>query len=175
MANKLDFTPQEWVKVLESVMLVGMAVSAADPNGLWGLTKEAFASRSALTASKLDAGSNELIKAVITDFELREGRSVVLEALRKLVTGAEAADIVKRSLEDLREVSAILDFRAPQDAAAFKVLLMGIGQNVAKASMEHAVLGFGGVLVSEAEKATLADIANVLATTASLSSPYREA
>ena len=99
----------------------------------------------------------------------------MLEALRKLVTGAEAADIVKRSLEDLREVSAILDSRAPQDAAAFKVLLMGIGQNVAKASMEHAVLGFGGVLVSESEKATLADIANVLATTASLSSPYREA
>jgi len=165
MANKLNFTPQEWTKVLESVALVGMAVSAADPNGLWGLTKEAFASRPALIASKHDAGSNELIKAVITDFESKAGRSVVLEALHKRFAGAEAADIVQRSLEDLREVSAVLDTKAPQDAVAFKVLLVGISQRVANAAMEHSFLGVGGVLVSDAEKATLADITTALGTT----------
>ena len=165
MANKLNFTPQEWTKVLESVALVGMAVSAADPNGLWGLTKEAFASRSALIASKHDAGSNELIKAVITDSESKAGRSVVLEALHKRFAGAEAADIVQRSLEDLREVSAVLDTKAPQDAVAFKVLLVGISQRVANAAMEHSFLGVGGVLVSDAEKATLTDIATALDTT----------
>jgi hypothetical protein len=165
MANKLNFTPQEWTKVLESVVLVGMAVSAADPNGLWGLTKEAFASRSALIASKHDAGSNELIKAVITDSESKAGRSVVLEALHKRFAGAEAADIVQRSLEDLREVSAVLDAKAPQDAVAFKVLLVGISQRVANAAMEHSFLGVGGVLVSDAEKATLKDIATALGTT----------
>jgi len=166
MANKLNFTPQEWIKVLESVMLVGMAVSAADPNGLWGLTKEAFASRSALTASKLDAASNELVRGVVADFESREGRSAILEALRTRVAGAAPADIVQRSLDDLREVSAILDSRAPDDAAAFKVLLVDISQKVSRAAMEHSFLGFGGVQVSEAEKATLADIAKVLGTTA---------
>jgi hypothetical protein len=146
-------------------MLVGMGVSAADPNGLWGLTKEAFATRNALDASKLDAGSNELIKAVIANFESREGRLAVLEALRKRFTGAEPADIVQRSLEDLREVSAILDAKAPDDASAFKVLLVGISQKAAEAAMEHTLLGFGGVQVSEAEKATLDDIAKVLGTT----------
>lgn len=94
MTDKLDFTPQEWTKVLESVALVGIAVSAADPNGLWGLTKEALASRSALIASKHDGESNELIKAVITDFESKAGRSVVLEALHKRFAGAETADIL---------------------------------------------------------------------------------
>jgi hypothetical protein len=166
MANKRNFTPEEWIKVLESVMLAGMAVSAADPNGLWGLTKEAFATRSALTASKLDAESNELIKAVIDDYESKEGRSTILEALRKRVAGAEPADILQRSLDDLREVSAILDARAPHDAAAFKVLLLGISQKVADAAMEHTFLGLGGVRVSDAEKATLADIAKALGTTA---------
>jgi hypothetical protein len=166
MANKLNFTPQEWTKVLESVMLVGIAVSAADPNGLWGLTKEAFASRSALIASKHDAGSNELVKAVITDFESKEGRSAILEALHKRLAGAEPADIVQRSLEDLQEVSAILDAKAPQDAAAFRILLIGISQKVATAAMEHTFLGLGGVQVSEAEKAALRDIAKVLGTTA---------
>jgi hypothetical protein len=166
MASKRNFTPEEWIKVLESVMLAGMAVSAADPNGLWGLTKEAFATRSALTASKLDAESNELIKAVIDDYESKEGRSTILEALRKRVAGAEPADILQRSLDDLREVSAILDARAPHDAAAFKVLLLGISQKVADAAMEHTFLGLGGVRVSDAEKATLADIAKALGTTA---------
>jgi hypothetical protein len=166
MANKLNFTPEEWIQVLESVMLAGMAVSAADPNGLWGLTKEAFASRSALNASKLDAESNELIKAVIGEYESKEGRLTILEALRKRVAGAEPADILQRSLDDLREVSAILDASAPHDAAAFKVLLIGISQKVADAAMEHTFLGLGGVRVSDAEKATLANIANALGTTA---------
>jgi hypothetical protein len=166
MANKLNFTPEEWIQVLESVMLAGMAVSAADPNGLWGLTKEAFASRSALNASKLDAESNELIKAVIDDYESKEGRSTILEALRKRVAGAEPADILQRSLDELREVSAILNASAPHDAAAFKVLLLGISQRVADAAMEHTFLGLGGVRVSDAEKATLANIANALGTTA---------
>ena len=39
MANKQSFTPEEWTKILESTMLAGMAVSAADPSGVWGLVK----------------------------------------------------------------------------------------------------------------------------------------
>ena len=47
MANKQSFTQEEWTKILESTMLSGMAVSAAEPSGLWGLVKEGFASSSA--------------------------------------------------------------------------------------------------------------------------------
>ena len=50
MANKQSFTPQEWTKILESTMLAGMAVTAAEPSGLWGLMKEGFASSSALAS-----------------------------------------------------------------------------------------------------------------------------
>ena len=49
MANKQNFTPEEWIS--ESVMLAGMAVSAAEPSGLWGTLKEAFASGSAVAAA----------------------------------------------------------------------------------------------------------------------------
>ena len=42
MANRNDFTPEEWTKVLESIMVAGIAVSAADPSGLWGTLKEAL-------------------------------------------------------------------------------------------------------------------------------------
>jgi hypothetical protein len=163
MANKLHFTPEEWVKVLESVMLVSMAVSAADPNGLWGRTKEAFAIKSALSASKLE--SSELIRAVLDEYQSMEGQTVIRKALRKRFAHADKpADRVQRSLATLREVSGILDARAPQDAAPFKQLLVGISQKVAEASIEGGFMGFGGVRLSDAEKATLADIRQSLGT-----------
>jgi hypothetical protein len=166
MANKQKFTPEEWTKVLQSTMLVGIAVSAADPSGLWGTLKEAAAGSSALAAAKLDAGSNELIKAVASDFETSQGRSDVQKALNDCFAGAHPADCVQRSLANLREVSAILDAKAPADAAAFKAWLRGISQKVAESAVEGSFLGFGGVRVSDSEKATLDDIAKALGTTA---------
>ena len=166
MTSKENFTPEEWTKVLESTMLAGMAVSAADPNGLWGTIKEAFATSSALAKSKLDPACNELVRTAIADLQTGEGRSVIQDALRKRVANAQPADIVQRSLDNLREVSAILDAKAPGDAAAFKDWLLGISQKVAEASVEGGFLGFGGVQVSDAEKATLGDIAKALGTTA---------
>lgn len=166
MANKQNFTPEQWTTVLESTMVVGIAVSAADPSGLWGTLKEAFASSSALAASKGDAASDELVKAVIADSETSEGRSSIQEALRERFAGAEPADCVQRSLACLREVSAILDAKAPDNAGAFKAWLCGISEKVAEASVEGAFLGFGGMRVSDAEKATLTDIAKALDTTA---------
>jgi hypothetical protein len=157
MANKQNFKPDEWTKILESTMLAGMAVSAAESSGLWGALKEAFASSSALAAAKSDAGSNELVKAVVADFETKEGRAAVQETLRQHLAGAtKPADAVQRSLANL-EVSAILNAKAPQDAAGFKAWLQTIGRNVAEASSEGGFLGIGGVQVSDAEKATLAD------------------
>ena len=166
MANKQSFTPEEWIKILESPMLAGMAVSAAEPSGLWGMLKEAFASSSALAAAKLDAGSNELIKTVVADFETSEGQSVVQDSLGKRFAGATATDVAQSAVANLGEVSAILNAKAPGDAAAFKAWLRAISQKVAEASKEGGVLGFGGVAVSDAEKATLADISKALGTTA---------
>jgi hypothetical protein len=166
MANKQSFTPEEWTKVLESVTLAGVAVTAAEPSGLWGTLKEGFASASTLAASKLDPSSSELVKAVIAEFETAQGRSAMQDALRKRFAGAKPAEVVQRSLDNLREVSAILNAKAPGDAPAFKAWLRGISQKVAEASPEGGFLGFGGVQVSEAEKATLADISKALGTSA---------
>ena len=162
MANKQNFTPDEWTKVLESVMLTGVAVSAAEPSGLWGTLKEGFASSSEIAKAQLDPGTNELIKAAIADLETSEGRSSVQEALRKGFAGAKPADVVQRSLANLREVSAILAAKASGDAPAFKAWLRSISQKVAEASSEGGFLGIGGVQVSDAEKATLADISKAL-------------
>ena len=92
MANKQSFTPEEWTKILESPMVAGIAVSAADPSGVWGSLKEAFASSSALASAKLDAGSNELVRAVAAAFETAEGRSDLQKALRQRFADAEPVD-----------------------------------------------------------------------------------
>ena len=132
MANRQNFKPDEWTKILESTMLAGMAVSAAEPSGLWGALKEAFASSSALAAAKSNAGSNELIKAVVREFETKEGRAAVQEALGALAGATKPADAVTRSLDNLKQVSAILNAKAPQDAPGFRAWLQTISQNVAR-------------------------------------------
>jgi hypothetical protein len=43
MADKSNFTKEEWALLLQSPMIAGMAITAADPSGLWGLLKESFA------------------------------------------------------------------------------------------------------------------------------------
>src|SRR5215467_1776860 len=77
MASKHDFTPEEWTKVLESIMVAGVAISAADPSGLWGTLKEAAAGGLAVAAAKRDPNSNELIKAAIADFEKSSEGSIL--------------------------------------------------------------------------------------------------
>src|SRR6476660_8851789 len=97
MANKQNFTPEEWTKVLESTMLAGIAVSQADPSGLWGTLKEYFANTSALDPSKLAPDSSELIKAVIADLETAKGRSDLQKALsERFADVTEPAQRVQR-------------------------------------------------------------------------------
>jgi hypothetical protein len=39
MADKTSFTKDEWTLLLKSPTLAGMAITAAEPSGLWGLLK----------------------------------------------------------------------------------------------------------------------------------------
>jgi len=162
MANKQAFTPEEWTKILESVVLSGMAVTAADPSGIIGLLKESFASASMLAQAKSDPSANPIIKDVIAEFETSEGRSQMQEAIKKRFAGAKQAEIGARSVDALRQVSSILDSKAPQDAPAVKAWLHEISNKVAEAAKEGGFLGFGGETVSDAEKATLSDIDKAL-------------
>ena len=128
MANKNDFTPEEWTKVLESIIAAGIAVSAVDPSGWWGTLKEAAAGTPALAAAKRDPNSNELIKAAVAGFERSNDGSIL--AMRERFAQAEPTECVQRSLASLREVSAIVDAKAPDEAAAFKTWLREISQKV---------------------------------------------
>src|SRR5262245_18737374 len=163
VADKSSFTKEEWTLLLESPMMAGMAITAADPSGLWGLLKESFVGGNALAKALSDPGTNPLVKAIAGDFSTSEARTAARDGLKAKFAGGQAADVKTKSVEALRQVSAVLAAKAPGDAAAFKNWLLQISQGTAEAASEGGgLLGIGGVQVSEAEKATLAEISNAL-------------
>ena len=167
MANKTNFTGEEWSRVLSSPMVAGMAITAADPSGLWGLLKEGMAGGWALLEARQTADADPLVKATAEDFATNEGRAAAREALQQRFTSTTFSAIKGTALAELKAVAGILDEKAPEDAAAFKAWLLHVAQKAAAAGTEGGFLGFGGVAVSEAEKATLAEISTALNGTAS--------
>jgi hypothetical protein len=162
MTTKADFTPDEWKTLVQSPLIVGIAVSAADPSGLFGMLKESMASARALLQAKADPNADELVKAVAGDFETSEGRGVAQEGVKALLAGAKPAEIKTRAAAALSALSALLAAKAPADALAFKAWLAGVAKAVAEAAPEGGFLGFGGTQVSDAEKTTLAEISAAL-------------
>jgi hypothetical protein len=166
MPSKEVFTAEEWNQVLGGVFMAGFAVTAADPSGLWGLLKETFASGRALMEAKNNASASELSKAIVSDMETSEGRSAAQAYVKGRLQGAKREEIKQRAIDALRSAAAVVDQKAPSDAAAYKAWLLQIANNVAEASKEGGFLGFGGVSVSDAEKVTLSEIAAALGTRA---------
>lgn len=162
MADKSNFSPDEWKLLLESVTMAGIAVSAADPNGLWGLLKESFAEGAALVAAKTDPTSKPLIKAVVADFQTSEGRSTARDGLKQKLSGLKPTEITAKCIETLGQAGMVVDAKAPDDAAAFKNWLRQISQHVAEAAKEGGFFSTASAPVSDKEKATLQEISSAL-------------
>src|SRR6187431_627375 len=113
MANKNDFTPEEWTKVLESIIAAGIAVSAVEPSGLWGTLKKAAAGTPALAAAKRDPNSNELIKAAIAAFE-RSGDGSILAMRERFAQAEPAGGFRHRRCQGPRRGSSLQNL-APRD------------------------------------------------------------
>lgn len=162
MADKTNFTKDEWALLLRSPMNAGMAITAAEPSGLWGLLKESFASSSELAHAAADPNANPLIKDVVADFMTGDGRVVARDGLKAELANSQPPEMKTKAIDSLRQVSAVLAAKAPADAAAFKAWLRQISQKTAEAASEGGGLFGGGVQVSDAEKATLGEISSAL-------------
>ncbi len=160
MANKTNFTPEEWKTLLDGAMMSGLAVTAAEPSGILGVLKESFAASKALIEGKGD--SDELVKAIEAEFETSEGRTFAKDGFREKLGGAKADELKAKCLDTMKQVSAILQAKAPQDAEAVKKWLYHIAEKVAEADAEGGFLGFGGTQVTDAEKAALSEISAAL-------------
>jgi len=162
MADKTSFTKDEWALLLQSPMNAGMAISAAEPSGLFGLLKESFAGGAALAQAASDPNANPLIKAFVSDFQTSAGRAAAHDGLKAEVANCKPTEVKTKAIDSLRQVSTVLAAKAPNDAAAFKGWLRQISQKTAEAASEGGGLFGGGVQVSDAEKATLGEISSAL-------------
>src|SRR4051794_19322759 len=128
-----------------------------------GPTERIVCQRQRAAKAMTDPGSNPLVKALATDFSTTEARSAARDGLKAKLANSKPAEVKTKSIESLRQVSAVLGAKAPADAAAFKTWLRQISQATAEAAREGGgLLGIGGVKVSEAEKATLTEIDSAL-------------
>ena len=150
MATKADFSPDEWKKLLESPLLAGLVIGGVVPGGFLSTLNQGIANAPALAEAKMNPSADELIKAVTEDLMTSEGCANAHEGIKD------------RALAQLKQAAAIVDAKAPADAAAFKAWLGHIAQVVAEAGSEGGILGFGGAQVSDKEKVTLAEISKVL-------------
>ena len=97
---------------MQSPLLVGIAVSAADPSGLIGMLKESMASARELVQAKADPNADELVKAVAGDYETSDGRGLAQDGLKTLLAGSKPADVAAKAVDALRALSALLDAKA---------------------------------------------------------------
>ena len=153
MTVRDSFSAEEWGRVVGAPMLAGMAVTAADPGGLWGAVKESAASARGVIAAK--GSPNPLIAEIAAAFETSEGRDLARGALKDQLRGKSPPEMTEAALAELGAVAALVAAKAPETAAGFRDWLREIAQKVAEAGTEGGFLGFGGVKVSDTERATL--------------------
>ena len=161
MAVKDSFAPDEWARIVGAPMLAGVAVTAADPGGLWGAVKEGTATATALRAGAQSGGG--LVQEVASAYQSSDGRDMARGVLKEQAKGKQPAEVVEAAMAELGAVAALVASKAPEHAPAFKAWLKEIAAKVAEAGTDGGFLGFGGVKVSEAEKATLDRVGAVLA------------
>jgi hypothetical protein len=162
MADKSTFTPEEWKLVLSSPMLAGLAVTIAEPSGIWGMLKESMASANALIAAGKDAKASPLMKALLADMETSEGRGIARDEVSSGLKGKSPAEIKELVIAKLNQAGKILDAKAPNEAPVFKSWLKHVADQVAESASEGGVLGFGGTKVTDNEKATIAEVGKAL-------------
>jgi hypothetical protein len=157
MTSKVDFTADEWKSLISSMPMVGMAVAAASPSGPFGVVKEMMSVGMTIADIVQRGSNNSLITAVVEDLKARGTRP-------EAPTGISSPEQAKTAaLAHLTSVGALVDGKASaEEAKEFKQWLLDLGHKVAEASTEGGFFGFGGVKVSDAEKAMLLEIGTAL-------------
>ena len=167
MADKSDFTPEEWKLLLGSVMMAGIAVTVSEPSGLWGLLKESFAGGSALAQARIDVGTNALVDALVSDLETAQGRIAARDGLKESLAQSSPTEVKANCIKALRHAAILVEVKCADDAPAFKAWLHRISWHVAEVAREDACHGSATAAVSAAEQATLGEIASALELAAS--------
>jgi hypothetical protein len=119
MASKADFTEDEWETMRKGVTGAGMLVSVGDRD-----FTDLFGEAGAL-AKRLGAAHEQSESQLIR--ELASGRASGFGLT------ASPQEVESKTLQALRSATAILAEKAPDDAAAYRQLVLDVAEAVAEA------------------------------------------
>ncbi len=148
MSGKADFSVDEWDLLRSAPVMASFLVVAASPSGPVGLVQETTAAGKVIHQTP-EMAQTPLLKSLSED---------VLQTMviPKPPPGASPEKVQEAAAEILRRTSALLNTKAtPEEASEIKAWLAKIAQATAEAAREGGFLGFGGVSVSDQEKAAL--------------------
>src|SRR5262245_23220030 len=149
MSTRTDYTDEEWTLLLKAPAMAGLSVVAASPSGPIGVFKElATMGKYVLEAGK-NAPAGSLVAGLVEDIKAIAERKRPAPPEEKIAP-AEFRAKVQEALR--RGVSILSAKAAPTEAEAWKTWILDVASNIATAAKEGTVFGFGGTLVSDAER-----------------------
>ena len=159
MTSKADFTDEEWARLKRAPVVAGMGISLADPGGPIEALKETAAVLKTVLAGAEGGGRGELVDALTAEIGEDARAHHNPAAGFKPQAGTAGVEI----LDELRAVNGIVTEKAsPEDAAAFRELLLTAAQNAANAAKEGGFMGWHAVRVSEGEQKMLDSLRDAL-------------
>ena len=163
MSSRTDFSDEEWTILLRAPAMAGLAVVAAAPSGPIGVFKELQTMGRWILDSGKKATPGSLVAALVEDIRAIAERKRPAPQEEKVPPKEFPAKV----RDTLRQGVSIASARAtPGEVEEWKAWIVDTAASIAKAAKEGTVLGFGGTLVSDAERTVLREIADALGTVA---------
>jgi hypothetical protein len=158
MTTKADYTTEEWDILLQAPPNAAMYVITADMS-VMGALKEVKALSKALKKPSAPAAAQGLVDALVADIQEKSKNKESVETQEV----QESEEAREQNRQGLQQAAALLDAKcSPEEAAGFKQWLLDVAEAVAEADKEGSHFGFGGVRVTDKEKAAMAEIKSTL-------------
>ncbi len=156
-----DYTPDEQQLLLRSLQAAAVAISAASLGRKTETVSEGFAAASLITERSEATVANPLVTSVQFALDQRAKSGQPFPNFEK---AASAPDAKTEAMQTLQQVAALVDAKSvPEVAQGYKRWLYEIAQRTAEAGKEGGnFFGRGAVLVNDAERDALAEIAQAL-------------
>lgn len=156
-----EYTAEEQLVLLSSPSAAAVAISAASPGRGVETANEGVAAAEYVLGSEGAYLDNTLIGSIL--FELNR-RARAEEPFPNFTEQAAAVDALPQALDALRAATALLAARSSaKESLEFRQWLLQIAAHTAEAGKEgDNILGWDGVQINDAERATLARIGEVL-------------
>jgi hypothetical protein len=156
MSQKTDYTDTEWDTLQQLPLMIGMAVAGSSVSGVSGVLNEAVTTSKVMLEAKKAGG-------LLGEIADSTGNPDVRKSLNDAAW--KPMDLKTKTLDACRQAVGIVTAKGTtEELASFREMMIDLATKVAQASKEGGFFGFGGVQVSDSERAALAEISSALGT-----------